>query len=249
MPIGFIGIPILEVQADLRAIEKSNGNQIIWLQKRLEQLVVSSKSASQQVSAEQLRKELADMSDNLKIEIASTKQPVFIQPGIEPSNPNISKKACRSDDLKDCTDEELLEWGKPLVESVIRISDSHQAALSALDNIKGNWAGFLFGKDKDSKWIKGYSEAQKNTADEFRNCCAESALHYHAELTARVAGGSLRNESYEWVKDLLSPIGSKGWKRARSDSDKITDIEYDLKRLQIDLDLKRINSKMNRATR
>jgi hypothetical protein len=112
------------------------------------------------------------------------------------------------------------------------------AALGALDDIKGNWAGFLIGKDKDSKWLKAYAEAQENTADQFRNCCAENTLKYARELASRLGGGFQDNDSYDWIGRLLKPIKSKEWKQARSESSKIVSITYDLYTLERDLKTK-----------
>jgi hypothetical protein len=157
----------------------------------------------------------------------------------------VPAKECRGDDLKDCSDEKLLKWGKPLVEQVQQIETAHMAALKALDDITGSWAGFLFGKDKDSKWLKAYAEAQHSTADQFRDCCAENALIYNAELVARVGGGLQDNEAFEWVQKLLKPVKSKEWKEARSEAGKIISVNGDLNALEGLLNLRMSRSKLS----
>lgn len=146
---------------------------------------------------------------------------------------------CRGEHLSECSDEQLLEWGKPLVASAEDIENDYMADLKRLDEIRGgswNWLREVIGVgDKDSKWLKAYALAQQKAADRFRDCCAENALVYHRELAQRVGGGLENTESYEWVQDLMKQIGSKEHKKARQDAGKIIGVVYDLHSLQIRL--------------
>lgn len=230
----------LEAQADLRAIEKSNGAQILWLRQRLSKFIASAQSSDQKSSARELEDELAAMSESLKRQIASAQPSIPITPSTtQPARLPTPAKPCRGDGLSECSDEQLLEWGKPLLENVEAIENAHMADLKALDDIKGNWIGFLIGKDKDSKWLKAYAEAQEKAADRFRDCCAENTLKYQKELAQRVGGGLEKNELYDWIQKLLKPINSKVWKEARQEGgSKIVDITGDLNLLRIGLDSK-----------
>jgi hypothetical protein len=154
----------------------------------------------------------------------------------QPSTTPTPSKPCRGDNLSECSDEELLEWGRPLIEKVDAIENAHMEKLKALDEIKGNWIGFLVGKDKDSKWLKAYAEAQENAADQFRDCCAEDTLNYHKELARRTGGGLQKDELYDWILELMKPVKSKAWKAAREEGgSKIVNISGDLLFLQIEL--------------
>ena len=122
------------------------------------------------------------------------------------------------------------------------------ANLKALDEIKGNWIGFLIAKDKDSKWLKAYAEAQENAADLFRDCCAEDTLNYHKELARRTGGGLQKDELYDWIRELMEPVKSKQWKKARQEGgSKLVDIDGDLILLQIELEKRIRTSKIKTA--
>jgi len=156
---------------------------------------------------------------------------------VTPVNPLPTTQQCRGDRLSECSDEQLLQWGEPLVANIEAIANNYMADLKKLDDIKGgNWFGGLIGiGDKDSKWMKGYAQAQETAADHFRDCCAENALVYDRELAQRTGGGLEKNEIYEWIEHLMKPIRSKEWKNARQDAGKIVDLVFDLKVLQINL--------------
>jgi hypothetical protein len=93
--------------------------------------------------------------------------------------------------LQECTDEELLEWGSPLVSQIGALDDQYNEEVKKLDDIKnGNWIGLVFGApDKNTKWLKGFEQAQVKATERFRDCCAGSVLAYHRELMQRVGGG------------------------------------------------------------
>jgi len=150
-------------------------------------------------------------------------------------------RACRGDRLRDCSDEQLLEWGKPLVSEIGGINDQFMSDEKQLGDIKGgkmDWLRELAGTggDKDSKWLKGYELANRSATEKFRDCCAERALAYHQESMERDHTALDNTELYEWVKDLLQPEGSKAWKKARDDGSKVGDVYFDLDRFQINLD-------------
>jgi hypothetical protein len=145
----------LMAQADLRAIEKSNGDQILWLQKRLDKVIARAQAPNQKTSAQDIKDELAEMAENLKRQIGSAPQTVLKTPATQTPSLPTPPKRCRGDSLGDCSDEELLERGRPLMESVSTIENAHMANLKALDDIKGNWAGFLHRQGQRLKMVEG----------------------------------------------------------------------------------------------
>jgi len=237
----------IEAQADLRAIEKSNGDQILSLQKQLDRVIARAQSPEQVNAARQIKDELAGLTESLKRQ-SSPNQPLTLL--LPPSTPPVPEKPCRGDDLGACSDEELLGWGNPLMQKIQTIEDAHMASLKALDDIKGHWLGFVIGKDKDSKYLKAYAEAQEKAADQFRDCCAEDALRYHAQLAMRTGGGSQDSDLYEWIQKLLKPSKSKQWKEAKQEGgSKVVGITGNLVMLQIALSQKISSSKTKTSSR
>jgi len=165
-------------------------------------------------------------------------------PATQPIQP-ISPNSCQ-DNLSGCSDEQLLEWGKPLLKRMNDIVDAHMVALGKLDDIKGgNWMSFLTGQDKDSKWLRAYADAQESAADHFRDCCAENALHYHKELLQRLDGGQDNITLYAWINELLQPLKSKAWKAARKEGgSQVMDVRNDLQSLSSTLDTRVRMSKL-----
>jgi hypothetical protein len=220
----------LQAQADLKAIEKSNGEQVLWLKRRLDAVISGARSQGQGNAALALRNDLAAMAETMKGQTGA-------RPQTAPSTPLVTQpppsKPCRGDRLSECLDEEILEWGKPLFGRMSAIVDVHMAGLKALDDIKGgSRLSFLTGQDKDSRWLKAYAESQEKAADQFRDCCAENALRYQKELAQRVGGGLEKKDLYEWIERLLKPVKSKEWKDARREGgSKVLDIEVDLRTL------------------
>jgi len=174
-------------------------------------------------------------------------QPTTPTPTKNPPGPGTSAvvqplptvQPCRGDRLSECGDEQLLKWGKPLVENIESVENDYMTDLKKLDDIKAgkwNWLREVAGVgDKDSKWLKEYARAQEKAADHFKDCCAENAIAYHKELSQRLGGGQENRNVYEWVQDLMKPEGSKEYKSARQDAGKIIDVLADLHRLPIDL--------------
>lgn len=158
-------------------------------------------------------------------------QPLVVQP-------------CLPARLRDCSDEQLLAWGKPLVANIEAIENDYMADLKKLDTIKSGWLGelagdFLIGVNTDaaSKRVKAMTLAEERVADRFRDCCAEAAIEYHKELVLRTQDRSDQTAEFEWAQNVLNPIKSKEWKKARQDGGKIISILYDLHSLQINLDI------------
>jgi len=158
---------------------------------------------------------------------------------------------CRGDRLSECSDEQLLAWGKPLVAKVQAIEDDYMADLKKLDDIKaGNWLGEALGEivgignDKTSRRLKAHAQAEEKVADYFRNCCAEDALAYHKELKLRTGGGLEKTDDYEWATNLLKPPKSKEFKNARQDN-KIIGVVYDLQSLQSGLQIAQIEKRIH----
>lgn len=161
-----------------------------------------------------------------------------------PAPPSVDQpiiQPCRDDRLNECTDEQLLEKLKPLLASILAISDEYSAETKKLDDIKGgkmDWLRILAGTggDKDSKWLKGFESARRTATTRFRDCCAERALVYHKELLQRDRKRSDDPGLYEWVQNLMKPIDSKQWKKARDEGDKVASVYFDLDFFRIDLD-------------
>src|SRR5207245_9226312 len=124
------------------------------------------------------------------------------------------------------------------MENIEALEDKHMADLKRLDDMKGSWMGFLIGKDKDSKWLKAYSEAHEKAADGLRDCCAESALTYHHQLVQRIGGAQEKNELYDWIQKLLKLPKSRERKEARQEGgSKIVDITAELHPSQFKLSM------------
>jgi hypothetical protein len=114
-------------------------------------------------------------------------------------------KPCYGDNLRACGDRELLEWGKPLLEKVKRISDQYNLEVKIAEQYQGN------------KFIKAMDAAEKSAADDFRDCCAADALNYYQAISSRVPAGNSKQSTIEWMANLLKPIHSSAWKQARED--------------------------------
>jgi hypothetical protein len=79
--------------------------------------------------------------------------------------------------------------------------------------------------------------AEMDAADKYRDCCARDALVYYQELAKRLGGGNDNNDFYEWSKELLSPVKSKEWNRAREHASlHIITIGSDLESMALKLD-------------
>lgn len=198
-------------------------------------------------SAEELASEVdkrlsARLSPNPK-NPAAEKPPALTKP-IPTSAPATlyppESRPCRGDALKECSDEQLLEWGKPLVADIEGINNQYVTDAKKLDDIKGGKMDWLreltgVGADKDSKFVKGFELANRSAIQRFRDCCAERAIAYHKELLQRDHKRSDNTALYEWVQNLLKPINSKEWKKAREEGSKVGDVYFDLDFFQIDL--------------
>ena len=133
----------MEAQADLRAIEKSNGNQIVWLQKRLDKVIASAQSLDQKSVAREVKDELAALTESLKQQMATYPPTILITaPSTQPAVSSPALKSCRGDTLDQCSDQELLEWGGALMEKIEQIENAHMANLKSLDDIKGKTLDF-----------------------------------------------------------------------------------------------------------
>ena len=108
-----------------------------------------------------------------------------------PAEASETPKRCRADRLGECTDKQLEEWGKPLIEQISTIEDRYMADLKRLYDIKdSNWFKEFVGiGDKNGRWLKAYAAAQDKAAEDFRNCCAEDALAYYKELAHQAGSG------------------------------------------------------------
>jgi len=228
-----------QAQAELAASEKLNGDKLLDLQGQINKLLMRPQSREQKIDALKLRDEIAAaVADKVKPQVVIQQPPPPVLPSASAPQP---PKPCRGDGLQECSDDQLLEWGKPLVGNLESIENDYMADLKKLDDIKGgNWLGALVGVgDKDSKWLKAYAQAQEKAAERFGDCCAENALAYHKELVQRTGGGLEKNGIYEWIQNLLKPIQSKEYKQAKKDC-KVLDIVIDLHQLQYALQIRAI---------
>jgi hypothetical protein len=165
-------------------------------------------------------------------------------PAAPTPTPPPAVQLCLQGRLRDCSDEQLLAWGKPLVAKIETIENDYMADLKKLDDIKSGWLGEIAGDlligvntDGASKRSKAMTLAEQRVGDRFRDCCAEAAIEYHKELVLRTGDRSDQTAEFEWTQNLLKPIKSKEWKKARQDAGKIIHVVYDLQFLQIDLDI------------
>lgn len=236
-------------QAELKAIEQTNGQQIRWMQKRLDAAIVAAQARGTANAAETLRSDLSAMAQAIKQQSTVDAQKRMPSQAVTqtPAAESSSAKVCRPASLSECSDEQLLEWGKPLLEKISAVVDNHMAALAKLDDIEGSgWTGFFTGQDKDSKWLRAYDDAQQSTTDRFRDCCAGDSLAYHKELLQRVGGGLENVTLYEWIDDLLMPSNSKRLKQARKEGgSKVLDIKFNLQRLSFALDARVRTSRLH----
>lgn len=115
----------------------------------------------------------------------------------KPNIPPPAEKPCRGEDLSSCTDEALIEWGKPLIEKISAVSERCSERKKSARQL-------------DSKrLIAAFDAANVLGADEYRDCCAEDALKYRRELALRLGGGLQSKSFAEWTEKLLQPSGSK----------------------------------------
>lgn len=225
---------------------KQNLNALLAesLRQKRSAAVVLPKYPSAEELADELDKRLsARLSPNSKNPTAD-KPPVPTKPTPTPvpTAPDPAMiRSCRGDHLNECSDENLLEWGKPLVANIEDIQNQYMADTKKLDDIKGGKMDWLrelagVGGDKDSKWVKGFELANRSATEHFRDCCAARAIVYHKELLQRDHKRPDNTTLYEWVQDLQKPTNSKEWKKAREEGSKVGDVYFDLDFFQIDLD-------------
>jgi hypothetical protein len=123
-------------------------------------------------------------------------------------------RPCRGDDLRDCTDEQLAVWVRPLTEKLRTISGRYSSDMEAISKHKQSLLGALIRGDDTPKLL---DQADQRAADTYRECCAQDMLKYEQEMSQRVGAGSRDAHLCEWSEKLLSPIGSREWKSARKE--------------------------------
>jgi hypothetical protein len=213
-------------------------------QKRSAPIAIPKSPTAEEIAAEVEKKLSARLNQPNSGNGTPEKPPVQANPTptlVQKPTEHAISRSCRDDHLNECSDEELLERLKPLVTNILAIREEYSADTKRLDDIKGgkfDWLRELagVGGDKDSKWLKAFELARQKASDHFRDCCAESALVYHKELLQRYHEASDNAELYEWVQNLLRPVGSKEWKKARDDGFKVISISFDLHSYQIHLE-------------
>jgi hypothetical protein len=148
--------------------------------------------------------------------------------------PEETLKPCYGDKLKECGDRELLEWGKPLMEKIDRISDQYSLDIKIIGDLKA------------SQILKAMQAANRDAADKYRDCCAEDAINYYTVITSRLGGGNKLQSFSEWTQNLLSPVRSSAWKEARDNGGAMVwSIDYELgtasRHLQLNIDLRTLS--------
>ena len=222
----------IEAQGELSDSEKANSKKLLYLQGQLNTLLLRPQPESQKIDEIKLKSEVT-AAINDKVSSAPRSRPIVVQ---QPSTePQPKAHFCRSDALQDCSDEELLEWEKPLVASIEAVLDQHSRETKDLDNINGaSWLGQLVGlPDKNSRQLKALEQAERKSAERFADCCAANALMYHKEVLQRTGGDEQAN-LYRWVEDLTKGQGSKEHKKAMQDS-RVTEVLINIIDLQIGL--------------
>ncbi len=215
-------------ETEFEAGERANAELTQSLQRSLEKALTHPQSQEQRIALLQLRddisKELAE-----KLKPADTSTDKTLQNSLVPGTDSpLGTKPCREDDLADCADRELVEWGTELLTKTRAISDAYIAAIEVLNK-----------SPNDSNWLERNAQTNEAAADRFRDCCAEDAVKFRKELAVRVGGGFQDTESYDWVQKLLSPVQSDEWKAARENAGyKVNNISYNLRSLSRKLDLK-----------
>jgi hypothetical protein len=211
-------------------------------QKRSAAIVLPKCPTAEELADEVDKRLSSRLSPNPK-NLTADKPPVPTKPTPTPVPMAVdpaTTRPCRGDHLDECSDEDLLEWGSPLVANIEDIHNQYMADIKKLDDIKGGRADWLreltgVGGDKDSKFLKGFELANRSATEHFRDCCAERAIVYHKELLQRDQKRSDNVTLYEWVQELLKPANSKEWKKAQEDGSKVGDVYFDLDFFQIDL--------------
>jgi hypothetical protein len=227
-----------EARAELAASENANTKKLLDLQSKMTNLLMRPQPVQQKIDELKLRDEIAAA-------VANKVKPGIVAPAFPqtqtavPAQPKVH--SCRGDALQECTDEELMEWGSPLVSQIEVLDNQYNDEVKKLDDLKnGNWIALVFGApDKSTKWLKGFEQARFKATERFRDCCAESVLAYHRELMQRVGGGEQEKDLYDWVEDVTKPIQSKEYKRAKQDP-RAPFVKIDLDRLQSRLRIKDI---------
>lgn len=136
------------------------------------------------------------------------------------------KPLCRGDNLSICTDEDLLEWGKPLDKEISRYYGYYETERDKAQTLSGN------------NLLAAMEKAENTLADRFRDCCAEETEKYYREICVRVGGGHQKTDFFEWKQQLMNPVGSKEWKAARQHVIiEVPNIHYELEMRMLDLDL------------
>jgi hypothetical protein len=135
---------------------------------------------------------------------------------------------CTGDNLANCGNKGLIEWGKPLMERFDRIDNSLSLDMKV--------AGDRYSGDK---YIKAVQAAENSAFDEYRECCAADALNYHNELARRLGGGNQSENLEQWTAMAVKPPRSKEWKEARFGSHiKLMHLHLELGIMQRDLETK-----------
>ena len=133
---------------------------------------------------------------------------------------------CSGSDLSRCGNRGLLEWGKPLVERVTKITDALALDMKiAADRFSGD------------KYFRAVEAGENDAFDSYRQCCAADALRYYEELANRIGGGHQSEEFRSWTAMALQPPKSKDWKTARYGSHiKLMRLTFDFGMMQRELE-------------
>lgn len=145
----------------------------------------------------------------------------------QPTPTPTPRPPCRGDNLGLCTDEDLLEWGKPLLKEIDRYFGYYQQESKiATDTLSG------------MKMVQAHEAAEKALAVRFLDCCANETVTYYKEAASRVGGGHQQQEFFDWEDRLVKlKQGSKDWNDVASHAGgMVLNIRYELEMRMIELE-------------
>lgn len=106
-----------------------------------------------------------------------------------------------NDPLAEFDDEKLVDWGKPLLDTLDGIATQYTNTIAS----EAKHGKIDSNKADNAAWLEAVL---------YKNCCAETVLKYNKSLSWRVYGGMEDRELNEWTQDLLKPDDSPEHKSA-----------------------------------
>jgi hypothetical protein len=150
-------------------------------------------------------------------------------------------KPCRGDDLGNCTDDELVDWSKPLLSHVEAIYSEYVKERNIFSNTTF--------KDR-RKFMETYLLFQENTSARYLDCCSEDVLKFYKEMALRLGGGLQPKSLEDWTHDLTLQSKSQQHQDAvMMIGSHIISIRGDLSILPAELNIKRLDERSRSRTR